>query len=84
VTAPRGKLAGVPLGIRHLWSLLYRALRRQARAVDQLLDHVEVQRLALGEQQEALRDHRRRLDALEDDLAVLRGRVRRVEGDGGP
>lgn len=44
---PRGRLDGVPTAVRRLWSLLYRAVRRDAVRVDELTRTVRVQELRL-------------------------------------
>lgn len=73
---PRGKLAGAPSVVRHLWSLLYRAVRRQARAVDELLGVVDVHRRVLGGHQNTLESHREVIARTEDGLVELRAEVR--------
>jgi hypothetical protein len=51
---PHGKLTDVPVALRHLWSVLYRAVRRQARYVDQHEARLD----ALEDRVRALERHR--------------------------
>lgn len=80
---PRGKLAGVPASVRHLWSLLFRSVRRQAVAVDELRDRVE--RLygfateVVAANRRAQDDLARRASALEADVDELVRRVAYLE-----
>jgi len=80
--SPRGKLADVPLAVRRLCSLLYRATRRQATAIDRL--HVALDALAGGMDQlrDQVSDLRVRLDAFDavedsalDELAARVGQL---------
>lgn len=69
---PRGKLVGVSAPVRRLWSLLYRAVRRQAVAVEDLRARVErlyafATNLVATHRRELESVHRR-LDALERHL----------------
>jgi hypothetical protein len=77
VTTPRGKLSDVPLAVRRLCSLLYRATRRQAVAVDRLTVAVD----ALADGMDELRDQILAQEAGVDELAA---RVGRLEERAGP
>jgi cell division protein FtsB len=76
---PRGRLTGVPDAVRHLWSLLYRALRRQAASVDEHGARLVVLERRSRSEHVVRADQRRRLDELEAELAELAARVRRLE-----
>lgn len=69
---PSRKLAGVPLAVRRLWSLLYRAERRHAVALDELRGRVDELERWIDETRRVRVEHVRRTVALED-------RVLRVE-----
>lgn len=66
---PRGHLAGVPESVRRLWSLLYRATRRQAVRIDALGRTVSGMAGSLIETS-------RRLDALDERVDELERRTR--------
>jgi hypothetical protein len=69
VTAPpRGKLADVPLMVRRMCSLLYRATRRQAVAIDRVTDDVSRLRDRVGQLED-------QLEAVERDVTRLFDRV---------
>jgi len=74
---PRGKLAEVPLAARRIWSLLYRATRRQAVAVDR---HAR----ELAELRRRVDELTRSDDQLVADVQELTGRVSWLEERGDP
>lgn len=73
--APNRKLAGVPVAVRRLWSLLYRAERRHAERLDALRRDVDDLRDAVVENTRTLVAYRRTLDAF---VAVDEGLIERV------
>lgn len=97
---PSRKLAGVPLAVRRLWSLLYRAERRHAERLDaldrnyrelerRLADQrreLDEQRGVLAENTRTLSAHNRAFRSLGGSVDHLGGRVARLEDpeDGGP
>lgn len=78
---PSGRFEHVPPSVRHLWSLLYRAVRRHAVGVDRLTVAVD----ALARNMDHLRDeftHRARgLDEQLADLASMLGDALRVSDE---
>lgn len=72
MTTPRARLDGVPVAVRRLWSLLYRAVRRQAVGVDRANRRVD--RL-YGFATRLVAEHRRDLEAVGARLAALDERV---------
>lgn len=87
MTSPAGKLADASPALRRLWSLLYRATRRQAVRVDELLRRVAVldegHGLAVDDVQE-LRDDvlalTTQVDELRAELRDLGSRVDLLDG----
>lgn len=71
-SSPRGKLADVPLMVRRMCSLLYRATRRQAVAIDRVTDDVSRLRDRVGQLED-------QLEAVERDVTRLFDRVDRPE-----
>ena len=81
--SPRGRLDRVPASVRHLWSLLYRATRRQAVRIDRLTAAVDALARASAHRSsnfdEMLGDALRACDEREGRVLSLRLRVDELE-----